>query len=200
MTPAFSLPLLAASLAPAAAPTPVPGAPDIRSIVPPQPYYLGVGWWWLLAVIGCLVAAALVVWLVRRESKKPAAHALTPRELAARQLRELEARMDDLDAREFGGAVADVLRVYVGAQHHMHPERQTSEEFLAAIKGSRAFSTVEHALLTEFLDGCDLLKFARADATRDGKHRLLQQATDFIEDSAEPEDVHPAPPGLTLGA
>lgn len=190
--------LLAAVLGPAR--TPAADAPDIRSIVPPQPYYLGGGWWWLAAVGVCLALAALAAWMFLRKPKKPAAPALTPRQLAAQQLRELETRMDAMDARTFGGAVADVLRVYIGAQYHMHPERQTSEEFLASITDSRAFSTVEHALLTEFLDGCDLLKFARADATHEGKRRLLKQAADFLEDSAEPVPETVAPQGLTLSA
>ena len=116
--------------------------------------------------------------------------------MAARRLQELEAQIDTLDARAFGGAVADVLRVYIGAQYRLHPERQTSEEFLSSITGSRIFSVVEHALLREFLEGCDLLKFARADATRDGKRRLLAQAMDFLEGSAQ----LPPPLPMTLSS
>ncbi len=104
---------------------------------------------------------------------------------------------------DFGAAVADVLRVYIGAQYGLHPERQTSEEFLSSITGSREFSVVEHALLREFLEGCDLLKFARADATLGNKRRLLRQAGDFLEDSAQPPSIAgetATPQSLTLGA
>ena len=171
--------------------------------MPPQPYYVGGGWFWLAIAAGLLALAALVAWWLARQPKKPVGPVLTPRELAARQLKELEARMDSLDARGFGAAVADVLRVYIGAQYGMHPERQTSEEFLSSITGSREFSVVEHALLREFLEGCDLLKFARADATLGNKHRLLRQAGDFLEDSAQPPPLAgetATPQSLTLGA
>lgn len=199
--PASSLMLpLAAVLGPA--PTPMPlsdGRPDIRSIVPPQPFYVGGGGFWLLIAGVCVGLVLAILWFLLRR-KKPAGPVLTPRQIAAKRLLELDAQMDKLDARAFGGAVADVLREFIGAQYGLHPERQTSEEFLASITGSRAFSTVEHTLLTEFLDGCDLLKFARADATMDGKRRLLRQATDFLEDSAEPEPATAGASRLTLGA
>ena len=191
-------PLLAATLGPAPSPT---GAPDIRSIVPPQPYFVSAaaGFWIALAVV-LLGVAAVLLWLVLRQSRTAPKVALTPRQLAMQQLQELEAQIDTLDARTFGGAVADVLRVYVGTQYRLHPERQTSQEFLASIRSSRVFSPVEHALLTEFLESCDLLKFARADATLEGKRRLLGQTRDFLEDSAEPPPPLPLEQSLTLGA
>ncbi len=170
------------------APTP---PPDIRSIVPPQPFYIQAGGFWLVVAGVCLALALVALWWWwLRRPKRAQVPAFTPRQVAARRLQELEAQIDTLDARAFGGAVADVLRVYIGAQYGLHPERQTSEEFLSSITGSRTFSVVEHALLREFLEGCDLLKFARADATRDGKRRLLGQALDFLEGSA------PLPPPL----
>ena len=160
--------------------------PDIRSIVPPQPFYLSAGGFWLVVAGVCLGLALVALWFfLRRPKQPPAGPTFTPRQIAARRLQELEAQMGTLDARAFGGAVADVLRVYIGAQYGLHPERQTSEEFLSSITGSRTFSVVEHALLREFLESCDLLKFARADATLDGKRRLLVQALEFLEGSAQ---------------
>ncbi len=185
-------------LAAVAAPTP---PPDIRSIVPPQPFYIAAGGLWLVLAGGCLVLAGLVLWLILRRPKMVVVGpVLTPRQVAARRLQELEAQGHDLDARSFGGAVADVLRVYIGAEYGLKPERQTSEEFLASITGSRTFSTGEHALLRDFLGGCDLLKFARADATLDGKRRLLVQALEFLEGSAQAPPLAAAPSRLTPAA
>lgn len=185
-------------LAAVAAPTP---PPDIRSIVPPQPFHLAAGGVWLALAGVCLALAGGVLWLLLRRPKQAAAGPVpTPRQVAARQLQELEAQLHDLDARSFGGAVADVLRVFIGAEYGLKPERQTSEEFLGSITGSRAFSTGEHALLRDFLGGCDLLKFARADATLDGKRRLLVQALEFLEGSAQAPPLAAAPPVLTPAA
>ena len=195
----FPLLPLAVTLAPAAPPTGTPGPPDIRSIVPPQVYYMGGSWFWLVYAGAFLALAALVLWWLLRGPRRPAAPPLSPREVALRRLRELEASVDTLDARAFGAAVADVLRVYIGAQYGLQPQRQTSEEFLASITGSRAFSIVEHALLTEFLAGCDQLKFARADATLGNKRRLLRQAGDFLEDSVQASGGQAVGQSLTLG-
>lgn len=199
--------LLPFAVVQAATPPSAPGsAPpaDIRSIVPPQPFSLYASWPWLAVAGGCLVLAALVFWFLvrRRPAQLAPGLRLTPRQLAARRLQELEAQMDTLGAREFGGEVADVLRVFIGAHYGLHPERQTSEEFLASIGGSRTFSVVEHSLLREFLEGCDLLKFARADATLAGKRRLLVQAREFLEGSAQtPPPLPPTtPPHLTPAA
>ena len=191
-------PLLAAVSAGLASPTPVP-APDIRGPVTIQPFYLAGGWWWL-AVGGVLwVMLMVALWFLSRRPKAVTGHTYTPRQIAAQRLQELEAQMDSLDARAFGNAVADVLRVFIGAQYGLHPERQTSEEFLASITGSRTFSVTEHSLLREFLAGCDLLKFARADATLDGKRRLLVQALEFLE-SSTPTPVPTGQAALTPAA
>ncbi len=199
MSIALHLPLAAVAAA-----TPLPSAspaPDIRSIVPPQPFYIAAGGFWLVLAGVCLALAGLVLWLILRRAKTVVVGpVLTPRQVAARRLHELDAQMHTLDAREFGGAVADVLRVFIGAEYGLKPERQTSEEFLGSITGSRKFSTGEHALLRDFLGGCDLLKFARADATLDGKRRLLIQALEFLEGSAQAPPLAAVRPTLMPAA
>ena len=170
-----------------------PAPPDIRGIVPPQPFYVSGSFWWLAVAGVCLLLAALILWQILRPKRRPPAPPPSPREVAERRLRELEARMEHLDARTFGGAVCDVLRGYIGGEFGLATERQTSPEFLASINGSRVFSVREHHVLAEFLEACDLLKFARADATLDGKRHLLMQATEFLEHSGRPPQTPPLP-------
>ena len=160
-----------------------PPTPDIRGIVPPQPFYVGGSFWWLMVAALCLLVAGFVLWKILRPGRKPPVPPPNPGEVATRRLRELEARMESMDARTFGGPVCDVLRAYIGGEFGLAAERQTSPEFLASITGNRAFSLREHHVLAEFLDACDLLKFARTDATLDRKRHLLMQATEFLEHS-----------------
>ena len=181
---------LAATLAtpgPTAPGAGTPAPPDIRGIVPPQPYFVNASPWLLVLAAGCVLLALLVAWylLFRNAAPKPGPQ-LTPRERAEQRLRELAVRADRLDPRAFGNEVADVLRAYIGGQFGLHPERQTSQEFLGSVSGARAFTRSEHVLLTDFLEGCDLLKFARADATPERKQHLLAQAADFVRSSAPP--------------
>ncbi len=168
---------------PVATPTPPPlPLPDIRGIVPPQPYSLGAASLWALAIIAALLVVVLLIRYFYRRRAKPAPP-LTPRAAAAARLLALRRKLEELDAREFGGEVCDVLRSYVGAQYRLRLDRQTSAEFLVSIAGSSVFSPLEQSLLAEFLNQCDLLKFARADATTAAKEHLLEQAEEFVAGS-----------------
>ena len=186
MFPSAAAAFLAALAVPGTAATPPPQ--DIRGIVPPEPYYIATSPLWLLIVAVCVVLAGVAVWYLffRHGAAKPGPK-ITPRERAEGRLRELATRMGELDARGFGDEVADVLREYVGEQFGLHPKRQTSPEFLASVQGSRVFTKTEHVLLADFLEGCDLLKFARADAGMERRHQLLTQATDFVRSSTPGE-------------
>jgi hypothetical protein len=166
--------------------TPTPAA-DIRDIVPPQPYLLPGAWIWLALGAVCLLLAGWVFWryFLRDRMRRPPPR-ISPRALAEARLAELERQLESLDARLFGGEVCEVLRAYIGAQYGLHPERQTSPEFLESMAGSPAFTASQHGLLAEFLEQCDLLKFARHEASLDAKRRLLAQAREFVNTTAVP--------------
>ena len=180
--------------------TAVPGpsvspGPDIRAIVPPQPYFLKGSVLWLVVAAASLLLAGLVAWYLLRRPRapRPTGPRINPRDLARQRLAELAARADALDARTFGGEACDILRMYVADEYRLQPQRQTSPEFLATVAASRVFSRREHALLGGFLEGCDGLKFARLDATSAGKRALLEQAGEFL-DGQPPEPAAPPPP------
>jgi hypothetical protein len=182
-----------AALMPAATPEP----PQLKDIVPPQPYFIPANYLWLAGGIIALLAAAYLAWrCFRRFIAKPPPRP-NPRQAAAARLRELLRRAPEMDARLFGTEVCDVLRVFIGEQYRLHPERQTSAEFLASIAGSTHFTPRDHALLAAFLEQCDLLKFARHDAALPAKERLIEQATEFVEGSAVFAATFPAPVTLS---
>ena len=60
-------------------------------------------------------------------------------------------------------------------------------EFLDSIVHASVFSAQEKALLAEFLEQADLLKFARQDATAAARRGLLAQAGEFCS----PRQVRP---------
>ena len=59
--------------------------------------------------------------------------------------------------------------------------RQTSVEFLNALAKTSPFSSDEKSLLEDFLNRCDLIKFARYEATREDSRLLLEEATRFVK-------------------
>jgi len=174
-------------------------ADQLRDIAKPVHYIGAFDLTWFCAALAVfLVGAGLIWWFYfRKKPRRPPVLPLLPRQLAARRLQELLSRMHEMDARAFGNEACDILRQYVGAQYGLHPERQTSPEFLESIGHSRAFSPHEHSLLRDFLDGCDLLKFARHDAAPEAKERLVQEASEFIAGGELPRAV---PPPLPAGA
>jgi hypothetical protein len=154
--------------------SPTPSPPDIREIIPAQPYFIpGVNLFWgAVAVAGLLALAGVLCYC--------------PRAAASRRLLELEQTGDALEPRLFGVEASDILRTYIGAQFGLHPERQTSPEFLGVIVGARVFTEAEKALLADFLAQCDLLKFAREDAGGEARRALLAQAREFLQPALPP--------------
>jgi hypothetical protein len=55
---------------------------------------------------------------------------------------------------------------------------------LAGIAESPRFLAAEKALLAQFLEKCDLIKFAHINATTDDSTALWQQARDFVTGGA----------------
>ena len=82
---------------------------------------------------------------------------------------------------QFSICVSDILRRYVTEQYALPLTRQTSVEFLIALRNSVAFSEDAKSLLADFLDRCDLIKFARYDATLEDSRLLLEEAMRFVE-------------------
>lgn len=156
-------------------------SPGIADIEPPfdvLPYPT-----WMLALLAAvaLLLLALAAWLiVRWLRRRPAPPPAMPGEIALAALREAEKQLDVLDPYRFSILVSDILRRYVTAQFGLHATEQTSPEFLAAVSRFPQFKPEEKSLLAAFLERCDLIKFARIDATRDDSRTLLGQARDFV--------------------
>jgi hypothetical protein len=73
------------------------------------------------------------------------------------------------------------LRKYVSARYHLRATEQTSPEFLADAAKSPHFTGADKQLLAEFLERCDLIKFAHIDATVEDSKALLAQAVRYVK-------------------
>ena len=85
---------------------------------------------------------------------------------------------------QFSIRVSDILRRYVMEQFDLPMTRQTSVEFLNAIASAANFSDDEKTLLADFLNRCDLIKFARYEATTADSRLLLDEARQFVKGGA----------------
>ncbi|HEX4084640.1 MAG TPA: hypothetical protein VHY22_07015 [Chthoniobacteraceae bacterium] len=165
--------------------SPTPAIRDIRPPVDVFPYPM----WMVLTVAGiALVILAVIVTVIVRMIRKRmhSAPPPTPRERALQLLREAEADIVRKDPYAFSIQVSDILRHYVTLEFNVHATEQTSPEFLAAAARSPHFTGADKHLLADFLDRCDLIKFARVSATIDDSKALLEQAVRFVNGAAEP--------------
>ncbi len=161
-----------------------PAPPSIHDIAPPldPPFPL----WLKIAIgVGIFTLLVLAIWGgVRLAKRKPVVPPITPRAAALRELEQLRAQVQTLAPYDFSIAVSDVLRRFVDAQFLLRAGKQTSPEFLASIQQSTAFSDGDRRLLADFLERCDLIKFARVDANSANSEALLESAVAFVQGGA----------------
>jgi len=163
---------------PQAQATPAP----IQDIAPPIDVFPYPAW--VVASVAAVAAVllVLVIWLIVRWIRnRPAPLPPTPRETAIANLNKAREQIETIEPYAFSILVSDILRAYVAAQFQLHAKQQTSPEFLASISGFTRFTDQEKVLLSVFLEKCDLIKFARIDATPEDSSMLVEQAIRFVE-------------------
>jgi hypothetical protein len=167
---------------------------DIRPpIRPPEP----PPWprWPLGAAAAVLVAGlAVVVWRLARR-RKPAPVPLSPQEWA---LRELD-RVEGLDLPGKGEInlyhtlLSDTVRRYLELRFQLPASHQTTAEFFQALNGADQLTPPQRGLLREFLQRCDLAKFAGVLPSPDECAAAAAQARSFIEETGALAATAPSP-------
>jgi Domain of unknown function (DUF4381) len=153
---------------------------SFHEIAPPVDYSFVPTWAIFLASFVGLSLIGLIVWLIRR-NLKPVAPPKLPREIALEELERISGEIETMDPYLFSIRVSDILRHYVTNQYALPVTRQTSVEFLTLLAKSSPFSANERSLLEDFLNRCDLIKFARYEASSADSRLLLEEATRFVK-------------------
>ena len=155
----------------------------VNDIAPPVQYSVIPPWMIFAATLIALTVIGVIIYygLKLFRKKKPT---LTPRERALTALSAVENEIENVAPYRFSIRVSDILRRYVMEQFDLPMTRQTSVEFLNAISAAANFTEDEKALLTDFLNRCDLIKFARYEATVADSRLLLDEARQFVKGGA----------------
>jgi len=153
---------------------------DIHEIAPPVDYSLVPPWVIYAGSAVGLALAVLIGWWIRKRARRPKP-VRSPRDRAMDALAEIEREMETMTPYQFSIAVSDILRGYVTEQYALPVTRQTSVEFLSMLAKGSPFSVDETSLLEDFLGRCDLIKFARYDATIHDSQLLLEEAQRFVK-------------------
>jgi Domain of unknown function (DUF4381) len=155
-------------------------AQEFHEIVPPVDYSLIPTWLIFSLSFIALAGAGLVVWWLSRVLRRPVPP-LLPRDRALEALERISSQIEMVDPYQFSIKVSDILRQYVTEQYSLPVTRQTSVEFLEQLTKNSAFSGDDKLLLEDFLSRCDLIKFARYQATSEDSRLLLDEATRFVK-------------------
>src|SRR5881397_3693456 len=163
---------------------------EFHDIAPPVDYSLIPPWLVFVIAFAALSFVGLVVWFLAKR-RKPLVPPKPPREIALEELERISREIERMSPYQFSIHVSDILRKYVTQQHGVPATRQTSIEFLTALAKASPFSIEEKSLLEDFLNRCDLIKFARYEATTSDSELLLGEAIRFVKGgeiaTAEPE-------------
>jgi hypothetical protein len=176
MNSLFDIPSLQYSLTPAL----LTLAEEFHDIASPVDYSLIPPW--LVFVIAFVVLSFLglvVWWFVQR--RKPELPPKAPREIALGELEQIRPEIERMSPYQFSIRVSDILRRYVTQQYGLPAMRQTSIEFLTAAAKAPSFSADDKSLLEDFLNRCDLIKFAKYEATTSDSDLLLEEAIRFVK-------------------
>jgi hypothetical protein len=144
-------------------------------------------WLAYLPWLGLAVAAAGLVagaWGLRRNLTGKV-RPLTAQEWAAREIDRLEAldlpAIGELD--RYHTELGDIVRAYLEKRFQLPASHQTTAEFLETMKKSPHLSDGQRQQLRDFLERCDMAKFARAAPPPEECRAVAVVARSFIRET-----------------
>ena len=161
---------------------------DIRDIKPPVP--IPNVWEWIGWVLGLLAVLAILYFTWRywqkRRSQIPMEPPVPAHLRAKQQLEEALALI--AQPKPFCILVSDTIRAYLEEQFDFHAPERTTEEFLRELSTTDLLSPEQKESLGQFLESCDLVKFARYEPGEPELRELHGSAVRLVEET-EPKEV-----------
>jgi hypothetical protein len=175
--------------------TNIPSAPAqqfptnaLRDIKPPLE--IPNAWLWVMWAVfaAALLAVAFVLWRSwQRRRAQPIVVPVVPPHVRARQKLE-EALALLQQPREFCILVSDTIRCYLEERFEFRAPERTTEEFLYELRKTDLLTSEQKESLGEFLQRCDLVKFARYEPAEPELRDLHASALRLI-DETEPGPI-----------
>jgi hypothetical protein len=133
-----------------------------------------------LAAAGALIiAGGYAAW--RWKQRRTAQRVKQPFELALERLDAARALMRPDNGRQFSIEVSDAVRGYIEQRFHAMAAHRTTHEFLHDLLGASDDLLAEHrTLLADFLNLCDLAKFAGWRLSQEEMTTMYSRARAFV--------------------
>ncbi len=151
-------------------------------------------WPWI--AIGLLVILIVVAmawwWSKKRKTLVKAVIVIPPHRKAKDRLHQALALISDPYA--FCSLLSEVLRVYLEERFSLHAPDRTTEEFLYELRATELLNHHQKGFLEDFLQRCDLVKFAKHEPTEPELRKLLDSALRLIDETQMLELVAPTKP------
>ncbi len=161
-------------------------AEDIRDIRGPK-LDSAASWVLIAAIVGVLLVTLGVAYRIRGRRRGAPGRTLTLLAQTLARLDDTKPLMRPETAREFGIAVSEVIRNYIEKRFAVGATQRTTEEFLQALLQAPNEALARHRpLLAQFLEGCDLVKFAGASLAAADLESLFQSARGFVSETGAP--------------
>jgi hypothetical protein len=156
---------------------------QLRDIKPPVEIPSGWAWvWWTLAI---LATTAVLVWVWRywraQRAQIPTVPIIPPHVRARQKLQEALALI--AQPRPFCIMVSDTIRWYLEERFSFRAPERTTEEFLYELQGTDLLTPDQKTSLGEFLQSCDLVKFARYEPGEPELRDLHDSALRLVEET-----------------
>jgi hypothetical protein len=158
----------------------------LRDIKPPVAIPSGWVWAWWIAVGLALAALAYFAWRYwqKKKAETPSAPVVPAHVRAKQKLAEALALIGQ--PKEFCILVSDTIRWYLEERFDFRAPEQTTEEFLYELRGTDLLTPDQKESLGEFLNRCDLVKFARYYPGEPELRDLHAAAIRLIEETEPP--------------
>jgi hypothetical protein len=154
---------------------------DIKDIKGPL-YFFGINWIFVFILLVLMAASFFIIrsYIKRRLAASPRfAHEIAIDELEA--ARGLLARTGDVKGYYVG--ISDSVRRYIERVFSLKAPEMTTEEFLNSLKDSMVLTSDHKAIMEEFLNACDLVKFAKYAPRKNETEAVFDGAKKFIEET-----------------
>ena len=135
-----------------------------------------------------LFACLLLYWWLKRPRKAKAVSrepVRSPLEIALDRLTSLGSAKEEIAPEPFTVEVSDIVRDYLEEALEIPAREQTSEEFLQTLDTGEELPEVLTLRMPEFLESCDMVKFARQGLDSGQQNALLETARKVVVSTDE---------------